>query len=270
MSSYFPRNVQSSRFFEIQTLVLLLHCIAIFLYFSVSNTNPVALQKALPMKVQTVKLKKTQQPVQVTTPVSEPIPTSEPICIPVQKETVEEEPKAKPIPKKENVTKAKNVKPQKKKIAKPLPQKKPTPQDTKKRALIDKALSTLNSTKATTSSKKNEPSVQLPQKIGTLSSESLLCSVDVSSINTDQERSYCDELIELLQLILTLPENEEVKVLLTLSRNGKIQDVKIASSKSKKNSVYVKQELYKIHFQPFGSSFQNEPSHTFTLILHSG
>lgn len=276
MSSYFPLNTHSQlRLRYIQSAVLVLHCIAIIFYIVLSKNHPLQLTKALPMKVHTVKLQKVEQPSYkapveqevATVPVHEEQVTIEQPVIVEQKVVAE----PKPTPKKKEVVKP-AVKPIKKRVTKPPsppPPKKPSAQELKKKSLIDKALQSLNSTTPVSSAKKIEHTTPLPQKIGALSTESLLCSVDMSKIDSDRDIGYCDGLIGLLKMMMTLPEKGEVKALLTLSRKGEVISFKIISSKSKKNAAYVKQELPNIHFPVFGNSFPDEASHAFTLILHN-
>ncbi len=82
-----------------------------------------------------------------------------------------------------------------------------------------------------------------------------------------QEASYIDEVVNRLKLMLRLPEYGDVKVKLTLERNGKVAKVVIVSAKSTANKEYIEKNLPKLNFPAFGKNFSDEPQYTFSLVL---
>lgn len=147
-------------------------------------------------------------------------------------------------------------------------------QAAKQQAMIDKALSSLDSSgaiggkKSTLAANAAKSAVAGPAAITSLSAESLV-AIDASDTAncTPAERTYYDELVSRLKLALKLPEFGEVKLQLTISRAGKVVSVKNVQSKSKKNSDYAQKAIPKLHLPPFGQNFSGEKEHTFRLTL---
>lgn len=147
-------------------------------------------------------------------------------------------------------------------------------QAAKQQAMIDKALSSLDSSgaiggkKSTLAANAAKSAVAGPSAITSLSAESLV-AFDASETAhcTPAERTYYDELVSRLKLALKLPEFGEVKLQLTINRSGKVVSVKSVKSKSKKNSDYVQTSIPKLHLPPFGQNFSGEKEHTFRLTL---
>lgn len=79
--------------------------------------------------------------------------------------------------------------------------------------------------------------------------------------------SYEEELSARLKILLKLPEMGEVRVALTLNRQGVVTKLEIISSKSSLNKKAVETHLPPIHFPPFGKAYPGESTHTFTLTL---
>jgi hypothetical protein len=87
------------------------------------------------------------------------------------------------------------------------------------------------------------------------------------SVATDVAMGYEAELISKLKIVLKLPEMGDVKVSLTLNRQGKITQFHILSSVSAVNKKAVETHLPAISFPPFGQAYSGETTHTFTLTL---
>lgn len=81
------------------------------------------------------------------------------------------------------------------------------------------------------------------------------------------EACYIGDLIRRLQLNVRLPEPGEVKVKLSLKRNGTVTAVQVLSGKSASIKHSIEEKLRPIHFSPFGGSFSGEAEHTFVLRL---
>lgn len=97
-----------------------------------------------------------------------------------------------------------------------------------------------------------------PTQIETLSSETI-----------EFQTNYQEELVFYLQSRLSLPEKGEVKLKVTVERNGRVEKVEILDAASEKNKLYVASALTSFSFPPFASQFKNEKRHTFTLCLTS-
>jgi outer membrane biosynthesis protein TonB len=83
------------------------------------------------------------------------------------------------------------------------------------------------------------------------------------------ESAYQEDLAGRLKLLLRLPEYGEVKLSLTLSRSGAVQQVKIISAKSAANRTYVTQTLPSHKMPAFGDNFGNVEKYTFIITLVS-
>ena len=117
------------------------------------------------------------------------------------------------------------------------------------------------------SSKKQ--SLDLPKGIQSLKvdSESPSERFEKDSLENSKNQSYQNELALRLKSLLHLPELGEVKLRLTIKRNGSLTEMKVLKSESEKNRKYLEQELKTIRFPDFSSSFGNEAEHSFTVTL---
>ncbi len=147
-------------------------------------------------------------------------------------------------------------------------------QAAKKQSMLNQALSSLDSAgridgkKAALAASAAKAAPSGPSSITSLSAESLVAVDATETANcTPAERTYYDELVSRLKLSLKLPEYGEVKLQLTILRSGKVSSIKSITSKSTKNSEYIKNALPKAHLPPFGQNFPNEKEHTFKLTL---
>lgn len=81
------------------------------------------------------------------------------------------------------------------------------------------------------------------------------------------EARYEAELARILEREISLPEEGNVKLKLTLKREGNVEKIVILESKSEKNNIYLTSTLKPYQFPSFGDSFKGEKTHTFTLTL---
>ncbi len=81
------------------------------------------------------------------------------------------------------------------------------------------------------------------------------------------QASYEDELALYLKTCLVLPENEDVKIKLTLTREGKVQSFEIIKCSSERNKLYVQSEIAALTCPLFDSHFKGEKTHTFSITL---
>ena len=230
--------------------------------------HTVKLQPAMPaQKIQTV----TQQQPKAESP---PEPTPAPKKVPKETPKPVPKPAPKPIskPVSKPVSKPKPTpKPKAKTASKPAPKPTPKPKEqpnAKKKSMLSQALSSLDSLDKIEQKKGTSVASahKSPSRLSTLASDSLV-SISAAAGATSQEITYQDELVRRLKLSLKLPEFGEVKLRLTLSRQGRVLSVKDVTSPSKKNAAYIEKELPKLDFPPFGSNFSGEKEHTFRLTL---
>ena len=81
------------------------------------------------------------------------------------------------------------------------------------------------------------------------------------------EACYIADLIRRLQLNIRLPEPGEVRLKLTLKRNGSMTNISFVRCQKESTKKAIKEKLSSILFAPFGSSFSSEPEHIFMLRL---
>jgi hypothetical protein len=140
--------------------------------------------------------------------------------------------------------------PAKKKPAKRESEGKPRREELRK--LVQESLATLDAI-APAAEKIAKPSEQLELKSATL----------------QFERNYQEELIVYLEQLLSLPEEGQIKLQLTLSREGVIRAHRILFATSEKNRNYLESMFPALHLPSFGSCFKGEKTHTFTIALRT-
>jgi len=129
---------------------------------------------------------------------------------------------------------------------------KENPNQEKLISMMHQSLATLNTTAST-----SQPATPMkPNAIGKLTSETL-----------SFEAKYEEELVLYLESLLSFPENGEVKLRLTLRREGSVQKIAILSSTSERNGKYIEATLATYSFPPFCAHYKGESTHTFTLTL---
>ncbi len=158
---------------------------------------------------------------------------------------------AKPKPKKKAPPKKKKPK----KVAKKTPKKKAVkkkrdPEDMRERKLLEELRESLAKIEK---SQKNYKAKPVPQS--------------KPRAAEPQASKYEQELVVRLRLMLRLPEYGDVKVRLTLQRDGSIAKVEVLKTKSQKNEKYVAQTLPGMRFPSFGKNYRNEKQHSFILTL---
>ena len=115
------------------------------------------------------------------------------------------------------------------------------------RKLLQESLASLEETSSSVE-------ISKPTKIGKLKSEALTFT------------SYETLLVEYLKELLELPEQGEVKLQLTLSRDGRVQRHTVLEATSS-NRSYIDHEIAQLRLPPFESHFQKEKEHTFSILL---
>ncbi len=237
---------------------------------------------------------KTEEP----PPQEEPSPKEEAPKEPEnQAKEPEEPPPEEPKPTPEPETKAQKV-PEKAQQQKPqkarAPAKKPAPkkptQPAKKpsqkpkesaprydQKMVAEALSRLNKSKDASSSSTTASKATPSKKMGSVGSLNVDQGVSSPTFSEESpydgyqesspEAHYIADMIRRLQLNVRLPEPGEVRVTLTLQRNGTVRIVKVVSGKTEKVKQAIAEKLRSIAFSSFGRSFSGEAEHTFRLRL---
>ncbi|MCB1114026.1 MAG: hypothetical protein KDK62_04655 [Chlamydiia bacterium] len=165
---------------------------------------------------------------------------------PKKEKKVEEKPKDTPKEKPKSIPKNIPKTPPKE------PPKKPSANDKKKQELLAKAKESLNKP----TDKKEElkvPEIALPQEEG---------------LSTEQ-RSYRDELVGRLKLLLKLPEYGLVKLRLTIGSGGEVAKVEILSATSQKNRKHIESTLPTLTFPAPGKNGDKSGKISFLLTLSS-
>lgn len=214
----------------------------------------------------TVKEEKIVEPVkeeQKNIPVPEVKPAQEVKAVPEVK-PLQVKPTTTPTPAKKPVpVKAKEPAPTPaviKKPAAPQTPKKPatTPTQEKALRLLQDSLAKLDQV--------NQPTKTSSKKNTSQSSSSSSASFSDTS---DFKQSYEDSLRAILKEFLELPEWGEVKLQLVLTKEGKVNSVKIVKSASDKNSAYVEKTVSKLIFPPLGKLAIKNDLHEFSLVIRS-
>lgn len=121
-------------------------------------------------------------------------------------------------------------------------------------AMMQDSLKTLEGT----STRKNLPAVKSTPAFGSLASESISFS-----------SNYEQVLIATLESTLELPEKGEVKIKLTVNRQGKVERVQVDKANTLRNRTYIEETLPILSFSPFGSEYKGEKTHTFSVTFTS-
>lgn len=290
---------------KVVLLVLVCHIIAISLLF-ISIEPKTEIKKPQKIAIQNIKLSAKQEKVITSQPLPiieikeeplikpDPSKESEETTKPQEILVLKDEPKEKPIPKKDEKKEvSKKIEPKKSEPKKT--ESKPLKEDKKKenkevKTKAETAEKSLKTDQKKTTTKKEEPKIDPDllksieaniAKVGKKTdktSQKKELSVDlpkaISSLKTEVEGSdsivdmaYEDELQLYLKSLLILPEFGDVKVKLTLKRNGKVTSVKIIKAESKKNKEYLEEALLKLKLPSFGKNFPGQEEKSFTLTL---
>lgn len=81
------------------------------------------------------------------------------------------------------------------------------------------------------------------------------------------EQDYSSDLASLLHQSLNLPDHGEVKIKLTVRKDGTVVSVAILQAESEKNRQYLQENLPKLRFPSFQGSFAKNAQHTFVLTF---
>lgn len=230
-------------------LVILVHGTLLISFFS-KNSKPFTSSSTEKIKIHThnapLILAETSQPhVEVSSPLESSIkPVSTPKSIPktslVSKERKKESIN-KPLPNVQKPSKETNPS-NKKKYRKEL------------MALAEKSLSTLDAKKSLVFS---------PSSLKTLPS----LSCEVTPEKEEMDAGYIKDLVLHLKNLLILPEKGRVKISVTLSETGKIENLKILFAESLANEEYVLSVLKNASFPSPPKSIGKKNNPTFTLVL---
>jgi len=214
--------------------------IAIGVFYDHSLSKP---KKLTPLIVRTVQLEKTKlaqaQPTNVISP---------------------------PAPAQKNVAPPQKSPPPPKKIAKSDKKKKAT-QSNKKNKEANKKNGDLSNNNKEKLRRLAEESLVALNQTGKRSHSAAAPLPSISDSLISFERNYQDELISYLEQLLTLPEDGEVKMQLTLSREGQVHALRITQATSQKNRTYLETTVPTLQLPSFGSCFKQEKTHTFTITL---
>ncbi len=87
---------------------------------------------------------------------------------------------------------------------------------------------------------------------------------EISDDGTEVDLSYQEALVRCLREFLDLPEIGEVKMEITVNRDGTISKLRVLATESEKNKSYLEKNLQLIKFPPFSV---NESKKTFILTF---
>lgn len=87
------------------------------------------------------------------------------------------------------------------------------------------------------------------------------------SLPLELEEDYASSLVEYLEEHLRLPDSGEVKIELTLRKDGSIEAVKVLSAKSEQNKKRLEEHLPRLHFPPFPKEEKEKKSKVFILTF---
>jgi outer membrane biosynthesis protein TonB len=185
-------------------------------------------------------------------------------------------PIAKPTPppvkkKNEPVTKKEPPKPVVKTVPKPVAKVQPKP-DSKPVAKAE------SKPKPVAKAPSEPPKKNVPSQAALSALKAKLAAIPAAATavapkSQDGEASYDlslvyeVELVARLKILFSLPEMGEVKVDLTINRQGKVMKLEIISSANAVNRKAIETRLPSIQFPDFGKAFVGEQTHTFKLTL---
>lgn len=238
---------------SIAIAVVLVHALVIWLVCNqLLPQTPVQTRKAI--IVQSIALRPTQAPATQSQRQVQAIPQATPKAVskPEAKPKVESKPETKP----KVESKPKNEsKPKKVAEKKPeLPQTESTKQEKKTIIAPDKIAQVrahLNKIQDTA------------HKAETSANAVAVSSFVETDSSANSKPSYEQTLADRLRMLLTLPDYGDVKIKMTLDRNGKVLTVAVLASESDENRQYVLKTLPSLKLPPFNGG----DSRTFQLIL---
>lgn len=183
-----------------------------------------------------------------TSPIPKPIPKQPPIA-------PNKEPPAKKVEKKPTISKNTPPKIEKKKIP---PKQIPSSSHNLEKSLkeIEETIAKIATNNDKMSSRRTK---EIPSKLDPVFEE--------LSLPLLTEEDYSSSLIEYLQDQLRLPDTGDVKIELTLRRDGSVESVKVLSAQSEKNRKRLEENLPKLQFPPFPKEEKEKKSKVFILTF---
>lgn len=220
----------------------------------------VSLKKSVPVQSVTLPLPPSESAKTASSSKNREVPSPNPVPL----EKLEAKDKPAPPPAKKVI---KPSKPQEKKSLQPPAKKNIEDSSTKemvrkKQQILKEAQESLSQINQPSAKSKH---LQMPEAIGTLQIET--DSKTFGNANLKSELSYRNELAQVLQDYLKLQEFGNVKLELTIQRDGSLVSMKVLSAESVKNQHYLEEKLKTFRFPPFGSSFEKETKKTFIISI---
>lgn len=117
-------------------------------------------------------------------------------------------------------------------------------------ASVAKTKSPVEETKAASTTATSSKALPIPKPISFLSIE----NSDISHTQTLEQVNYSSLLVQFLEDRLMLPEKGEVKLQLSLNKEGKVVSIDILKAESVKNREYLKNTLPQLSFPCFNTS----------------
>lgn len=275
-------------------LPLLFHALLIGSLLFVSEKAPDPVQKPL-VRVQTVRLERpiikeepsppvflavqeavtieeppppvVEQPAPPPTPVEQPAP-EKPVPAPPKKPVQEKAKTKKATPKKEKPKAKKSASPPKAKSPKPAMPTSPSPEETTAVAALEILQKLESGPPKGVKSQPVKGTIRAPSPLSSLKIDSLV-TFDNSETVSLWQSSYQDELAQLLEHHLVLPEQGQVVITLLLASDGAVKESRVKRSENERNSHYVKEKLSRLKFPGFGKAFTGEKEHEFTITLRN-
>jgi hypothetical protein len=165
------------------------------------------------------------------------------------------------------VAKTVKLEPKKATVARPKPKQKPVAKPKKKTPpKIEKDLLAKAQESIAKIGKKGDKSRVAPSKVALPKALSMEPEPEVVQV---EQGDYREELISRLKLLLRLPEFGAVKLELTISRQGVVQNIAIVSTESQINRAYVEKTLPEMKFPGFGDHFGTASKTTFSITLEN-
>lgn len=137
--------------------------------------------------------------------------------------------------------------------------------DAERQKLLSKAKESLNQIKAINPKAQANLVAIHSQPIEKLQSE--VYATNDSLFSSERNGNYRDELVASLKRYLKLPGYGSVTIELTLLRSGKIKAFKILKDENSENRKQIEKIVPTLSFPSFGSSYENEAQHAFTITL---
>jgi outer membrane biosynthesis protein TonB len=176
-----------------------------------------------------------------------------PVKTPAPSPSVKKEQKPKPVPKKAQETKQANKIPV---VKKPIPASKPS-KPTKSSKELEQSLKKIEETIAKIATKGDT----IPIK----HTPSIAPKIEIEDGALSEEEEYISSLVYFMQAELELPDMGEVKIELTLRRDGGVEKVRVLEAESERNRKRLAEHLPLLQFPPFPKGKQGMKMQVFIL-----